>query len=134
MSTGVTERAWSLSVPHHARGAAIARRHLLAALDEAGMAGDVVTDAVSVVSELVGNAVRHARAWRPGVIAVAWSVQPERVQIRVIDGGSGSVPRLSTPPLDAMHGRGLQIVAALADRWGVEPVSGGRCVWAELSR
>jgi len=132
VSAGVTERAWSVSVPHHARGASIARHHLERALRAASVEADVITDAVCVVSELVGNAVRHARARRGDVVTVDWSVLRDRVQVRVLDGGSGSVPRLRNPPMDSVHGRGLQIVAALAVRWGVESVPGGRCVWAEL--
>jgi hypothetical protein len=34
---------------------------------------------------------------------------------------------------DSLDGRGLTIVAALADRWGVERDGLGQSVWAELS-
>jgi hypothetical protein len=36
--------------------------------------------------------------------------------------------------LDTESGRGLLLVAALADRWGVEPYPpGGKAVWAECA-
>ncbi|MGA8112577.1 MAG: ATP-binding protein [Actinocatenispora sp.] len=132
MTTGVRERAWNVCVPHHARGAAVARTRLLAALRDVEVDPDLAADAVTVVSELVGNAVRHARPLHHGVIEVCWSAAPDRVQLWVTDGGSATAPRLRTAGWDAVDGRGLQIVAGLAQRWGVELDGPGRCVWADL--
>jgi anti-sigma regulatory factor (Ser/Thr protein kinase) len=56
------------------------------------------------------------------------------VEVRVTDGGAESrTPRLCAVPPEASSGRGLGIVAALADRWGVDRDGLGQCVWAELS-
>lgn len=80
-----------------------------------------------VVSELASNAVLHAgtpftvRVWRG----------PDRVRVEVLDRSD----RLPTPrdhDPTAVSGRGLAIVGTLADRWGVEVVGDGKCVWAEL--
>lgn len=132
MIAGVRERAWSVQVPHHARGAAVARHRLLPALRELGVDLNLAADAVTVVSELVGNASRHARPLHGGVIEVRWSASPGRVELWVTDGGSVEVPRLRAADADAVNGRGLQIVAGLAARWGVDAGPDGRCVWAEL--
>ncbi|WP_443068039.1 ATP-binding protein [Streptomyces sp. NBC_01356] len=56
-----------------------------------------------------------------------------RIEVTVARGDR--VPRVADPvPECAESGRGLRLVAAYADRWGVdeEPAS-GRTVWAELA-
>jgi len=120
-------------VPHHARGAGLARTRLLAGLRAAGVEAELASDAVMVVSELVGNAARHARALRDKLVEVSWTVLPGRVEVAVTDGGSVQAPTLRSADWDALDGRGLQIVAALASRWGVETEDGRRRVWAELT-
>jgi anti-sigma regulatory factor (Ser/Thr protein kinase) len=130
------ERAWCLVVPHHARGARVARHRLAAELSGV-VSAPLLGDVVAVVAELVGNAVRHADPLPGGVIRVAWRLRPdspgECLDVRVTDGGAVQPPRVRTVSVDALDGRGLTIVAALADRWGVERDGLGQSVWAELS-
>ncbi|WP_189172174.1 ATP-binding protein [Pilimelia anulata] len=133
----VAERAWCLVVPHHARGARVARHRLTAELTGA-VDTPLLMDVVAVVAELVGNAIRHAEPLPGGVVRVAWRLAPADgdavVEIRVTDGGSGAaVPRARAAEPEATGGRGLGIVAALADRWGVDRDGLGQSVWAELS-
>jgi hypothetical protein len=45
-----------------------------------------------------------------------------------------SHPRSRRPDVAAPHGRGLLLVDALADRWGIEPLDAGKVVWFELDR
>lgn len=132
----VAERAWCVVVPHHAAGARLARHRLAAALS--GMVTPpLLADAVAVVAELVGNSIRHAAPLPGGVVRVAWRVCPadgrERVEVRVTDGGAGEPPRVRSVGPDSVDGRGLTIVAALSDNWGVDRDGLGQCVWAELS-
>lgn len=134
MFAGVSERAWGMAVPHHARGAGLARSRLRGGLRDVGVDRELAADAVTVVSELVGNAARHARPLRGGVISVSWTVGRDRVEVSVTDGGAAEMPRLRSADWDSVDGRGLQIVAALADRWGVEIEGRQRRVWAVLSR
>lgn len=136
MSTALAERSWCVVVPHHARGARIARHRLAAEL--AGVIRPaLLADAVAVVAELVGNAVRHADPLPGGVVRVAWLLRSgtaaEVVEIRVTDGGSTAPPRIRAVGPEAIDGRGLNIVAALATRWGVESDGLGQSVWAEVS-
>ncbi len=133
MVAGVSERSWSVTVPHHPRGAALARHRLAEELAGHPIGATVAADVVSVVSELVGNAARHARPLDGDVIRVSWVVRPTLVEIRVSDGGASGRPVLRIADPDAGNGRGLAIVAAFADRWGVEHTSAGRDVWAEFS-
>ncbi|MEV4754058.1 ATP-binding protein [Micromonospora sp. NPDC049559] len=122
-------------VPHHARAARIARQRLSREL--AGLVRPtLLADAVAVLAELVGNAVRHAEPLPGGVVRVAWRLRPEPegqwLQVRVTDGGGGSPPKPRTASLYSADGRGLTIVAALSRRWGVERDGLGQSVWAEL--
>jgi two-component sensor histidine kinase len=98
---------------------------------------ELLADAVAIVAELVGNAIRHARPLPGDVIRVAWRIHAsqaaEYLHIRVTDGGGEpQQPRQRTVSLDSVDGRGLAIVAALADDWGVERDGLGQSVWAEL--
>jgi anti-sigma regulatory factor (Ser/Thr protein kinase) len=133
VSTTVAEpRAWCVVVPHHARGAHVARHRLAGELDSL-IAADRLDDAVAIAAELVGNAVRHAAPLPGGVIRVAWRLLPDdTLEIRVTDGGSPAGPQLRVAAPDAVDGRGLTIVAALSKGWGVERDGLGQCVWAML--
>ncbi len=133
MSTGVGERAFSVVVPHHARGAALARHRLVSTL-AGGVDDDVLADIASIVSELVGNSVRHARPLPGGGVQVSWQLRDDIVEIRVTDGGSVDLPHVRRVGPEALGGRGLSIVAAIADRGGVVQDDEGQCVWAELRR
>ena len=128
----VAERAWCVVVPHHARGAQQARHRLAA--DLAGVVPPpLLADVVAVVAELVGNSIRHAGPLPGGVVRVAWRIRGTVIEVRVTDGGAPNIPTPRDAGPDELDGRGLTIVAALADRWGVERDGLGQSVWAELS-
>ncbi|MGZ4692379.1 MAG: ATP-binding protein [Acidimicrobiales bacterium] len=80
-----------------------------------------------LVSELVANAVTHAAT----DVTLYLDLTPDRLRIEVRDGAEGE-PRARQPRHDDPTGRGLMIVEALADRWGVEPTPPGKTVWFEL--
>ena len=82
--------------------------------------------ALLVVSELASNAVSHAQT--PFTVDVSLH---DRVRIEVSDRDATLPEAGSASPLDD-HGRGLALVDALADRWGVEQRRGGKTVWCEL--
>jgi anti-sigma regulatory factor (Ser/Thr protein kinase) len=130
----VAERSWSVVVPHHARGARAARHRLATELAGA-VPPALLSDVIAVVGELVGNAIRHADALPGGVVRLSWRLRPDAdtVEVRVTDGGAGSrAPNARPAGPDAVDGRGLHIVAALASRWGVERDGLGQSVWAQV--
>jgi anti-sigma regulatory factor (Ser/Thr protein kinase) len=97
------------------------------------VAPDRLHDAITIAAELVGNAVRHAAPLPGDVIRVAWRLIADgTLEIRVTDGGSPAHPQLRVANPEAVDGRGLAIVAALATGWGVERDGLGQCVWATL--
>lgn len=83
-----------------------------------------------VVSELVGNAVRHGR---PPVAMLLRRTGPG-VRVEVHDENAGSPPAGGgLPDDDAESGRGLYLVEAVATDSGVEQIPGdGKVVWATV--
>lgn len=124
--------ARAVHVPHRAAGVPVARRTFLR--DIAGRVDNgAASEAAIVVSELLGNAVRHAGAMVDGQVLLRWQVRGDVVDIEVTDGGARTRVRPLRPATMSTHGRGLRIVRSLAHEWGVvEDVTGGRTVWAAL--
>lgn len=84
--------------------------------------------ACTVVTELVNNAVVHARTPLELVIGL----RADGLDIAVHD-GSRQLPEPRAPrPATAPGGRGMIMVSALAARWGVETTPRGKVVWAVL--
>lgn len=112
-----------------ASSAAEARRAVIAAV-EALDRPDLADDAALCASELVANAVLHAGT------DVTLSVLPvaRGVRIEVADEGPGMPRPVPAADPDRTTGRGLHLLTALADRWGVDPTPGGagKAVWFEL--
>ena len=99
----------------------------LAAWDCAG-AGEV---ALLLLSELVTNGVLHAGT----PVGVAAGYDGRTVAVAVTDGVPGGItpgPWPVSHPRGAPSGRGLRIVDALADDWGVSVHDRGKTVWFEL--
>ncbi|MFW6691968.1 ATP-binding protein [Streptomyces sp. MAR4 CNX-425] len=91
-------------------------------------AGDRADDIRVCVSELVTNALRHTPAGHLFLVRVL--AQEHLVHVEVHDAGRGE-PRLCAPADTDDHGRGLLLVAALADDWGTADRDGpGKVVWA----
>lgn len=122
----------TLVLPHRRSSAAEARRRLLEELRSTGLAGEVLDDAMLVVSELVGNAVLHGRPLAGGEIQVEWDADQGEVALRITDGGGLAVPEPRDADTLAPSGRGLAIVAEVADAWGVEERPDRLTVWARL--
>jgi len=111
---------------------AVARRRITADLAAAGVFGTAVGDAALIVSELLSNAILHARPLHGRWLQVAWIVAAGSVEVAVSDGGGPTQPRAEPLSLSAIGGRGLGIVDRLSDRWGVRAESQRTTVWAVL--
>lgn len=119
-------------VPHSPVSASLARRRLAALLEAQSVPDEVVQDVALIVSELVGNSVRHARGLASGGLHIDWEIGPGVVQVAVTDGGGDSLPEARDPGLHAQGGRGLAIVEALTSEWGVRVDGGATTVWAAV--
>ena len=111
---------------------ATARWKLSADLQEAGLVGTVIGDAALVLSELLSNAIRHARPLPGALVQASWGLGDGSLTVSVRDGGSHTRPHTRHPSPSALGGRGLAIVECLASTWGVQDSTGGVTVWAIL--
>ncbi|MFJ9040193.1 ATP-binding protein [Streptomyces sp. NPDC102406] len=88
-------------------------------------------DVLLCVSELATNALLHGvppgRGFRLHIAMCAHRV----IRVEVHDSGDGTVAP-SAPRAEEEHGRGLLLVAALADKWGVGERDPGKSVWCEF--
>ena len=85
------------------------------------------TPAQILASELIANAVRHART----PVGFALSLRDQRLRLSVLDGVARPA-RMRTPTELDEQGRGLLIVDAVSDGWGSMPLGTGKVVWAEV--
>jgi anti-sigma regulatory factor (Ser/Thr protein kinase) len=111
----------------------VARQRLAADLKAAGIIQAAVGDAVLVVSELLSNAIRHARPLPGASLQVAWALEEGSVEVAVSDGGSLTRPHRAHATVSSLGGRGLDIVEYLARTWGIRTDDGGLTVWAVLA-
>lgn len=90
----------------------------------------LLRDVQLLVSELVTNSVRHSGSGAAIRLRV-WA-RPSGLEVEVADGGPGFAAAPARARDEAEGGRGLVIVDALAERWGVR--SGPRTrVWFEVA-
>ena len=122
----------TVRVPWRATSVAQISKAMVEDLEGRDVPAAVIDEAEIVVSELVSNAVRHARALADGNLRVHWKVKGGVVEVEVTDGGSESTPRPAPRTIWAPSGRGLRIVRSLAHEWGVTEDRNGSTVWASL--
>ena len=123
----------AIDLPFAAESAAIARQQLVEWMRLLETRQERRDDARLVVSELVGNAVRHARPLADGTMQVSWDNGPTGLDIAVTDGGARTSPERVDASLSDLAGRGLAIVETLADRWWVESTRSRTTVHALLA-
>ena len=109
-----------MRVPFAAESVAEVRHALDGWLAAHGVGEPVVNDARLVVSELVGNAVRHASPLGENTVLVRWRMEDDLVMLSVCDGGGPTAPARVVASVDDLGGRGLAIVEALCAAWWVE--------------
>nr|WP_137994680.1 ATP-binding protein [Streptomyces vilmorinianum] len=89
---------------------------------------DHLSDASALaLTELVANVVRHVPGRRCTVLILR---EPHGLRVEVADGMPGPLYAKAAVPL-AESGRGLALVEAVTERWGVESSDGGKTVWFE---
>lgn len=114
--------AWTL--PAEPSAVREVRHGVRATLERWGLAALADTSEL-IVSELVTNAVNHAR----GPIEVR--LLRGRSLVCEVGDSSFAMPTLRDPDTGADTGRGLRLVDRLAYRWGSRPTPCGKVVWAE---
>ena len=118
-------QSWQLSAT--ARSVPEARHHVVATLEQWGYAGLVET-ARLLTSELVTNAVLHART------EMTLTVEDSEAGVRIAVMDSSPVPpSMRHHSETATTGRGLRLLNQLAREWSVEENDGGKTVWFTLA-
>jgi PAS domain S-box-containing protein len=120
-------RPWASAtyqLPTEQEAVATSRRLVAATLRRWEIPPGVTDDVVLLTSELVTNAIIHGRP----PIELRLRRMAADLLLEVIDTAT-LLPRKQQPTPDDEHGRGLQIVELLADRWGTRATERGKSMW-----
>ena len=118
----------SVTLVGRAERARAARAFVSEVLGPGHPCGDV---AVLLVSEVFSNSVQHSGSGAPGE-TVTVRAGDGIVRVEVTDRAGRGTPELCPAGRDAEGGRGLQLVAGLAARWGWRRRGGRVVTWFEL--
>ncbi|WP_406253044.1 ATP-binding protein [Streptomyces atratus] len=124
----------SFKLPRHRDSVPRARAALRARLGDWRARQDTAESGELILSELVTNALRApAPGDRMVGVRIVCRERGALLRLEVSDAGGGTATG-ATPGTLETTGRGLQLVDALADRWGVDERRAGigKTVWAEL--
>ena len=110
------------------RARAFAREQLTASYPGDTLETDTLETIALLVTELVTNAILHART----PLQLTLESRPGHVRICVED-ESNEQPALRHYESDAVTGRGLALVQQLASSWGVDTTPSGKAVWCEVA-
>ncbi|MFF5474343.1 ATP-binding protein [Streptomyces achromogenes] len=131
MKSEISTHEFSMRFTSTPRGARLARRLVSQRLDEWGHPYDSpANESVTLIAaELASNAVRHGHV--PGRdFLLRLTASDETLRLEVSDTRSERLPKVREPCGES--GRGLMLVGALADKWGIAPRQPGKTVWAEV--
>ncbi|MGW1886548.1 ATP-binding protein [Streptomyces sp. NPDC001970] len=92
---------------------------------------DLVHAAQICVTELASNVVEHVGAGTPATLAVSMSGTYLRIELH--DPDARALPTLLDAEREAESGRGMVLVDAVAERWGVILRADSKVVWCELA-
>ncbi len=129
---GEEEALLSLELPGRPAAAGAARKALTALNGSLHLVSpERLLDAQLLISEVVTNAVRHGGG---DEVRVTVRANPELMRVEVHDQGAGFDPaQIPERSAQATERWGLQLVAALAHRWGAR-AERGNVVWFEIDR
>jgi anti-sigma regulatory factor (Ser/Thr protein kinase) len=107
-----------------------ARRLVRGILADSPRSGDMEL----VAAELASNAIRHSPSGDPGEFTITIRAEPGWARIEVSDTGTGEWhPQPGEGDPGAEYGRGLAIIAAVADKFGHDVHADGQTLWAEVA-
>ncbi|MFD4139557.1 ATP-binding protein, partial [Streptomyces sp. NPDC058572] len=92
---------------------------------------DLIEAAQICVTELISNVIRHVGAGAPATLAV--SMNGTYLRLELHDPDTRALPTLLDAGRDAEAGRGMVLVDAITDRWGVILRADSKVVWCELA-
>jgi anti-sigma regulatory factor (Ser/Thr protein kinase) len=121
-------KTFELRLPAEPTAAAVARAIVEAVGSD--LPEPILLDAKLLTTEVVTNAIRHARGTQAVIVRVR---RNNLVRVEVVDQGPMFDPQRQTSSTRAGTGLGLVLVDTVANAWGVEPDEAGKKVWFELA-
>ncbi|MET8216142.1 ATP-binding protein [Streptomyces hirsutus] len=120
----------SFRVPSDIGSVSSARRRVVAIVRDwdLPLAEETVETLELLAGEVIANAVLHTG----GGCQVTVNWDGARVRLEAEDAEGDLLPQRAPADLDEENGRGLQLVAGLAQRWGSRPTTDGKVVWFEI--
>ncbi|MGQ4351704.1 ATP-binding protein [Streptomyces drozdowiczii] len=126
----MTRKPWELSFPAEPAEVGAVRRAMRLCLSRWGLS--CVADAAETcVSELVANVIRHVGEGTPSTLVVRMNGTHVRVALR--DPATQALPTLVHAGPDDESGRGMAMLEAVSDRWGVLLGADSKLVWCDLA-
>ncbi|KAF3465624.1 ATP-binding protein [Streptomyces sp. Tu 3180] len=126
----MTRKPWDVEFTARPEEVATLRRVVRLRLTAWGL-HELVDTAQLCVSELVSNVVTHVGIGTPASLAV--SMNGTYLRIEIHDPDTRALPTLVAAEVDAEGGRGMALVDALTDRWGVQLHEARKVTWCELA-
>lgn len=118
----------SLRLPPEPASASAARRFAAQTMEGWGCDEDVVDTVLLLLSEVVSNAILHART----ELEVGLAVRSGVVRVEVVDGAAMPIHRRPSGP-DDQSGRGSSLIETLSEAWGTDRMTTGKRVWFEVA-
>lgn len=119
----------AISLPGRRRSVAAGRHWVVREAAERGVTGLANQVVELLTSELLANAVLHGP--QDGIVGVRLKTSDKLLRVTVTDRAPTAPVVLHPDPIEP-SGRGMAIVEAMSNRWGVDLASGGKAVWFEL--
>jgi anti-sigma regulatory factor (Ser/Thr protein kinase) len=126
----MSRKPWELDFTAEPEEVAALRRIMRLHLGVWGL-HEVTEVAQLCVSELVSNIIKHVGVGTPATLGV--SMNGTRLRIELHDPDTRARPTLVEVGSDCEAGRGMAIVDAIADRWGVLLRTDRKVTWCELT-
>lgn len=126
----MTRKPWELSFPAEPAEVGAVRRAMRLCLRRWGLSS-VADAAETCVSELVANVIRHVGEGTPSTLVVRMNGTHVRVALR--DPATQALPTLVHAGPDNESGRGMAMLEAVSDRWGVLLGADSKLVWCDLA-
>ncbi len=121
---GVEMPSFRVQVGSDLSGVGRVRHEVAAVLEDWGVEGEQQDGVLLSLSELLTNALLHGKA----PVEVRLRCGSRSLALEVHDGAT-VLPRRQRPEPGDEHGRGLQLVSAVSQRWGTRPTVTGKAVW-----
>lgn len=131
MPTATADHQDTFRVAKRRRSVPSARARVRKVLADWGVDAELAGDVTLSADELLTNAIKHCRVTL-AKIEISVSVHGAVLLLEVTDPDGDKIPVLRVANEDEENGRGLFLVAKLANEWGHENRQHAKCVWARF--